>query len=82
MLGVTEGVLIFLIFKSTLFSKAIIGKNPNDQFMALEIRIVGLGIGLKVFLKDSDVISAMISAMLHQDKPGVSVENRVWRRPR
>jgi len=46
--------------------------------MALEIRIVGLGIGLKVFLKDSDVISAM----LHQDKPGVSVENRVWRRLR
>jgi hypothetical protein len=31
MLGVTEGVLIFVIFKGTLFSKAIIGKNPNDH---------------------------------------------------
>lgn len=30
-LGVTEGVFIFLIFKGTLFSKAIKGKNPNDH---------------------------------------------------
>lgn len=132
--------IFFLVFKGTLFSKAITGKNPNDHQQSGQgncctllrwnstqqnkqkkptkfysrtlqngcqtVKRTGLmilfnnkvskvqtnlqhqkseqwlpwawGLGRRYFLKDSD----KISAILHQDKPGVIVQSRAWRRPR